>query len=156
MQKHSYVDGYWLSLVFLVKPEHMRTIFTLSWCNTRALWNFYFSTQNYAPLGIWACVNRRKTNLRSDFVWNPHKLTENCVKTRPIYKGNGHYFCEKLVLALTLYQLQRTEFSKICHWLKLWAKQICHQNNGRFLCILSSFWSKFQSICGASKPPKPS
>ena len=46
----------------------------------RALWSFYLSTKNYGPSGIWALdhvLTGEIICLRSDFVWTPHKLTQN-------------------------------------------------------------------------------
>ena len=63
-------------------------------CFLRALWNFHFSQKivcSFRDLGFDSCVNRGgKTTL---------------VKTRLKYKGNGHYFGDKFVLAITFYQL---------------------------------------------------
>jgi hypothetical protein len=39
--------------------------------------------------------------LRFNFIWKPHKFTENGVKKRPIYKGNYHYLGYILFLAIT-------------------------------------------------------
>ena len=66
----------WVPIIYFVSPR-LSLELTMLPLSYRALWNFYFSTKNYGPSGIWALDYVLTGLIFFYFVWTPHKLTKN-------------------------------------------------------------------------------